>query len=186
MSKNFKAKIRDRYKGRGNCWVKVLKDNEVYNRVISVIKDLDANSYISHIEREGFAWIRFSKPSGDESNKRCLFEVRYKGSKLDHPDVILDIEDSLAERLPLLGNTPVKLQLETEPAKRKAKKENTPKPKKRKNARTLNSANNVLDNKEIENKLESIKEAKLTKATEAELREWELFLKAEGLLDFAI
>ena len=97
------------------------KENEAYERTLEVIQAASASQYFSHIEREGFAWIRFSKPSGTEVDQRCLFEVRYKGSKIDHPDSILDLEDSIAKTLPLLGNTPVKLQLEVEPSQRKQK-----------------------------------------------------------------
>ena len=185
MSKNFKAKIRDRYKGRGNCWVKVPKDSKAYIEMLEVIQNVDTNEYSKHIEREGFAWIRFSKPSGTEDDPRCLFEVRYKGSKIDHPDSILNISDSIAELLPLLGNTPVKLQLEIEPSKRKVKEVKTAMPKRRRQ-----QINHILSSKEnevkVENRLEVIQEAVLTKPTTHELKEWEAFLKAEGLLEYSI
>ena len=124
MSKNFKNTIRDRYKGRGNCWVKVPQDSSVYNDVITIANTEDGADYISHVEREGFAWIRFSKPTGSQENPQVIFEVRKRGSKIDHPDCILTLDDSLVKDLPLLGNTPVKLQIEVDPANRKQKKEN--------------------------------------------------------------
>lgn len=184
MSKNFKAKIRDRYKGRGNCWVKVPKDSEAYDKTLELIQIPDANEFINHVEREGFAWIRFSKPSGVEDNPRCLFEVRYKGSKIDHPDSILDLHDSIAEKLPLLGNTPVKLQLEIEPEKRKQKKEKLPRKRQRKSKHS--NFDVVESEKSIESRLEIIQEATLTRPTSYELKEWEDFLKAEGLLEYSI
>ena len=185
MSKNFKAKIRDRYKGRGNCWVKVPKDNEAYDKTLEVIQNVNATEYISHIEREGFAWIRFSKPSGSEESPSCLFEVRYKGSKIDHPDSILNISDSIAVSLPLLGNTPVKLQLEIEPNKRKVKEVKTAIPKRRR--RQINHISSSKENEvKVESRLEVIQEAVLTKPTTHELKEWEAFLKAEGLLEYSI
>ena len=185
MSKNFKAKIRDRYKGRGNCWVKVPKDNEAYDKTLEVIQNVNATEYITHIEREGFAWIRFSKPSGSEESPSCLFEVRYKGSKIDHPDSILNISDSIAESLPLLGNTPVKLQLEIEPSKRKAKEVKASIPKRRK-SKTSHTFNYNENEAKVEARLEVIQEAALTRPTSYELKEWEDFLKAEGLLEYSI
>lgn len=180
MSKNFKNIIRDRYKGRGNCWVKVPQDSSVYNDVISIANTDDGANYISHVEREGFAWIRFSKPTGNQEKPQAIFEVRKRGSKIDHPDCVLIINDSIAKDLPLLGNTPVKLQIEIDPAHRKVKKENiAPKRRKSKNKsqdQSLEEENNIST-------IEIIKEAKLTNATENELKEWEAFLKLEGLLD---
>jgi hypothetical protein len=186
MSNKFKARIRDRYKGRGNCWVKVPKDSEAYDMTLNVIESTACQDYINHIEREGFAWIRFSKPVGSESDPRCLFEVRYNGAKIDHPDSMLDLPDSIAETLPLLGNTPVKLQLEIEPVNRKVKVEKLSSPKRRKSTSSSNNNGQIVDNISVENKLEIIQEATLTKPATSELREWEAFLKAEGLLEYSI
>lgn len=181
MSNNFKNIIRDRYKGRGNCWVKVPQDSDVYNDVITLANTKDGEEYISHVEREGFAWIRFSKPTGSQENPQAIFEVRKRGSKIDHPDCILTIDDNLAKDLPLLGNTPVKLQIEVDPANRKQKAEkNVPKRRKKKST-------NALENQDEEHSVstvEIIKEAKLTNSTASELRAWEKFLELEGLLDY--
>jgi len=186
MSKNFKALIRERYKGRGNCWVKVPKNNDAYSKTLELINNDDAGDYIRHVEREGFAWIRFSKPAGTDDDPRCLFEVRFKGSKIDHPDCILDLPDSIAKCLPLLGNTPVKLQLEIEPEKRKAKQTSNPSPKKRKSKKIGSFSSSFTDADHVRTRVESIQEAVLTKPTTGELKEWEEFLKAEGLLEYSI
>ena len=180
MSKNFKNVIRDRYKGRGNCWVKIPKDSVVYNDVISIANTDDGSDYISHVEREGFAWIRFSKPTGSQEKPQAIFEVRKRGSKIDHPDCILIIDDNIAKDLPLLGNTPVKLQIEIDPANRKVKKENNV-PKRRKNKNNVQAQTNEEENHI--NTVEIIKEAKLTNVTATELKEWEAFLELEGLLE---
>ena len=179
MSKNFKNIIRDRYKGRGNCWVKVPKENKVFNEVIEIANTSDGADYICHVEREGFAWIRFSKPTGNENNPQAIFEVRKRGSKIDHPDCIITINDNIAKDLPLLGNTPVKLQIEIDPAKRKVKKENNV-PKRRKTS----SKDQDVAVESITNKIEIIKETKLSNASALELKEWERFLELEGLLDY--
>ena len=180
MSKNFKNVIRERYKGRGNCWVKVPKNASVYNDVISIANTEEGIDYIKHVEREGFAWIRFTKPTGTKENPQAIFEVRRRGSKIDHPDCILTINDEIAKDLPLLGNTPVKLQIEIDPADRKVKKENNV-PKRRKNKNQNNTSSSIEENNLIT--AEIIKEAKLTNTTETELKEWEKFLKLEGLLE---
>ena len=179
MSKNFKNTIRDRYKGRGNCWVKVPKESTVYNDVMIIANTEEGAEYVSHIEREGFAWIRFTKPTGSEEKPQAIFEVRKRGSKLDHPDCIITIDYEIAKELPLLGNTPVKLQIEIDPANRKEKKEKQL-PKRRRSS--TKDQNNELEN--ITNSVEIIKETKLTNATALELKEWERFLELEGLLDY--
>lgn len=177
---NFKSIIRDRYKGRGNCWVKVASDSSVYSDIISFLSDKDAKNYLTHIEREGFAWLRFSKPSGNESSPKCIFEIRYKGSKIDHPDAILELDDDIAKTLEIIGNTPVKLQLEVDPSERKQKEEKPPKPTRRKKSKDKSAED--LDFK-VEEKILVVKEAALTSATPYEIKEWEDFLREEGLLE---
>lgn len=181
MSTNFKVKIRNRYKGRGNCWVKVPNDSVVFQKVINSLNNVDASEYLGHIEREGFAWIRFSKPGGNEKNPVALYEIRYKGSKIDHPDTIISIEDDLAKDLPLLGNTPVKLQLEVDPSERKQLE--TKPQLKRKNI--VDKINVLHDEEIIEDKIKVIEVSSLTKPTSAELNEWKNFLLEEGLLDYS-
>ena len=179
MSINFKARIRNRYKGRGNCWVKVPNDSPAYQSVLNTISDVDAKEYLTHIEREGFAWVRFAKPAGTELEPLCLYEVRYQGSKIDHPDHIMTISDNIAESLPLLGNTPVKLQLEVNPSERKSTIE---KPKLRKQ---FSNKSQSKVNIEVKSEVEKIKKVVLTKPTTQELGEWRNFLSEEGLLDYS-
>ena len=81
MSINFKARIRNRYKGRGNCWVKVPNDSPAYQSVLNTTSDVNAKEYISHIEREGFAWVRFAKPAGSESEPPPAKAAAKWGSK---------------------------------------------------------------------------------------------------------
>ena len=183
MSKNFKSIIRDRYKGRGNCWVKVPNDSPAYEKMVETVSSLDSAEFLKHIEREGFGWIRFSKPSGTETDQYCLFEVRHRGSKIDHPDTILSLTDSVAKTLPLLGNTPVKLELEVDPSFRKETNKNTViKRRKRNNSDGLESQ----DLKHRKVKIEVISENSLTNTTAKELKAWEAFLEAEDLLEHSI
>ena len=78
MSSNFKAVIRNRYKGRGNCWVKVPNDSVVYTNIISYLQKFNATEYLDHVEREGFAWIRFSKPAGNQNEPLVSYEIRWR------------------------------------------------------------------------------------------------------------
>lgn len=191
MGKNsFKANIRDRYKGRGNCWVRIDPDNQVYSKVINVLpkNEPEVQTYISHIEREGFAWVRFSKAEGVENNPITVFEVRYKGSKLDHPDTLLKIPDSEAQSLSLLGNTPVKLQIEVFPSDRKTNNKSqikaTSNVRKRKSKSTQDEAS--ITSEELDIQISQVKETALGKANPYELKAWEKFLEVEGLLDESI
>ena len=179
MSTNFKAEIRNRYKGRGNCWVKVPAGSPAYQNVIDTISNVDASEYNSHIEREGFAWVRFSKPGGTESKPVAYYEVRYQGSKIDHPDSLICVPDNIAAKLPLLGNTPVKLQLEINPEDRKSE---VAKPRLRK---SIQNKSKSYVNLEVKKEVEKIKKVVLTKPTSNELGQWKAFLAEEGLLDYS-
>jgi len=182
MSTNFKAIIRNRYKGRGNCWVKVPNDSAVFQTVVSSLSSVDASEYLSHVDREGFAWIRFSKPAGNQKEPLATYEVRYRGSKFDHPENTITVSDNIAKDLPLLGNTPVKLQLEVDPSVRKMK-ENKPQLKKKQNEYvSLNQEEKV----DIQDKIKTIEVAALSKPTTQELGQWKTFLLEEGLLDYSL
>ena len=181
MSTNFKATIRNRYKGRGNCWVKVPNESIVFQTVVNSLSNVDASEYLGHIEREGFAWIRFSKPAGNQQEPLVTYEVRYRGSKFDHPDNIITIADDLAKDLPLLGNTPVKLQLEIDQSVRKMK-DDKPKLKKKQNEYVALNQEEKVD---IQDKIKTIEKTALSKPTSQELAQWKIFLTEEGLLDYS-
>lgn len=178
MSKNkFKIEIQKRYKGRGNTWVKVVKNTEAYeifNKKLSSIEG--AEEFKKHIEREGYGWLRFSKVTGTEDEPYENFELRYKGSKLDHIDCIVTMPYNISKEMPLLGNTPVKLQIEIDPEKRKEK----PVSFIRKNAKIEEEEIIEID---ASNEIKIIKEAALTKASTQELEEWYEFLKLNGLYE---
>jgi hypothetical protein len=180
MSTNFKATIRNRYKGRGNCWVKVPSESVVYSTIVSSLNNVNASEYLGHIDREGFAWIRFIKPSGSQNEPLVSYEVRYRGSKFDHPDNIITVADNIAKDLPLLGNTPVKLQLEVDPSVRKLK-ENKPTLKKQQSEYV---SLNVSETVDIRDRINVIEVASLSKPSSKELSQWRTFLLEEGLLDY--
>ena len=173
----LKKEIQSRYRGRGNTWVKVCFESKVFTLIDSLLKEkpsIDTDTYRSHITREGFSWMRFIKTEGKSiDNIKSIFEVRVRGSKEDHPDYRIAFEDDMIKDLPLLGNTPLKLQLETESKSIKG---------------TVNKKIKKISEikkEEIfawENKLEKVKEASLSEPTKKELKEWTDFLKASGLL----
>tara|TARA_B100000085_G_scaffold192510_1_gene176407 strand:+ start:921 stop:1472 length:552 start_codon:yes stop_codon:yes gene_type:complete len=180
MSKNsFKKSIQERFKGRGNSWVKVNNNQEGYDDIINHLQKFgdDAKNYISHIEREGFAWIRFSKVEGDANNPLVRYEVRFKGSKVDQPESFLIFKNVLSETFELLGNTPVKLQLEVNPNDRKQTKIQNKK----------NDKSVIQEEKDVfvdlDDEIKVIKEAALTKPTDYELEKWYEFLKLNDLYE---
>lgn len=181
MSKNeFKKSIQNRYKGRGNSWVKVLKDQEGSNLIkkfLSSVDIKDKETYMSHTSREGFFWIRYAKVEGESSNPLVRFEIRHRGSKEDHPESSILIEDRIAKDFALLGNTPVKMQLEVNPENRKSRKEIKPIRQRQKTAETTNV---VLD---IQKEISIIKEISLSKPANHELEEWYEFLKINNLYE---
>ena len=181
MSSNgFKKSIQERYKGRGNSWVKVLKDQKGADQIQSLLSNVSnglADDYITHTDREGFFWIRFSRVEGSQENPLVKFEVRFRGAKEDHPESFIIVDDSISKNFALLGNTPVKLQLEVEVENRKSKKEVKPirqrKSEVRGNVEVIN----------IENEIRIIKEASLSKPTNNELEEWYDFLRVNNLYE---
>ena len=180
MSKNsFKKPIQERFKGRGNSWVKVLNSQEGYNDIVNHLQKFgdNAKDYITHIEREGFAWLRFSKVEGDANNPLVRYEVRFKGSKVDQPESFLVFKNALSETFELLGNTPVKLQLEINPGDRKETKTQH-------KTSTKSEASEEKDVfVDLENEIKVIKEAALTKPTDYELEKWYEFLKLNNLYE---
>ena len=180
MTKNsFKKSIQERYKGRGNSWVKVLKSQEGAKDIEKLLSNVDSETYMNHTDREGFYSIRFSKVEGTSNETLVKFEVRYKGSKIDHPESTILINDDIAKEYSLLGNTPVKLQLEVDLSERKTKAVDVVK-----KHRIKNLAKDMEDIEvDIENEVRNIKESVLTKPSDRELELWYEFLKLNNLYE---
>jgi len=180
MSKNnFKKEIQSRYKGRGNSWVKVPFETKAYSYVKKILDDVDDETkkeFLKFNQRENFSWMRFKKVIGTSDEPITVFEVRIKGSKIDQPEYEVSIPDCHVSDLELLGNTPLKLQLETDV---KDVKSSSPKVKNK----STNKNTSFMHEEEIEEELRVIKEAALTKPTDRELDEWYTFLKANDLYE---
>ena len=114
---NWKFDYTGKYKGRGNCWVKILYSSPV-SKVISKKlnsfkeKGLDISNYVSYCDRQSFYWLRYHKVIGTKDNPFIVYEIRINGSKLDHKENLITIPAKIASKFPLLGNTPHKLNLE--------------------------------------------------------------------------
>ncbi len=181
MSKNkFKKQIQEKYKGRGNTWVKIPKESQAFQSFLNLIPDCsEGSAFLDHVNREGFGWARFSKVEGTELEPIELFEVRYRGSKIDHPENIMTVSYSVSKDFPLLGNTPVKLNIEISPENRKVKKQ-IPVFKRK---ITKSSEEIIEDYHDVETEIRIIKEAALTKPSDSELENWYEFLKLNGLYE---
>lgn len=182
MSKNnFKKDIQQKYKGRGNTWVKIEKTSPAFSQLLSLVPDCEEGiSFKEHINREGFGWARFSKVEGTSEDPVEVFEVRYKGSKIDHPDCLLSLSYLVSKDFPLLGNTPVKLNLEVLPKDRKEKEVSA----KSLTRKTTKTSEEVIDDfQDVVQEIRVIKEAALTKPSTRELENWYEFLKLNGLYE---
>lgn len=181
MSKNkFKKQIQEKYKGRGNTWVKIPKDSQAFQSFLNLVPNSNEGSvFLEHVNREGFGWARFAKVEGTEMDPVELFEVRYKGSKFDHPDNLLTVSHSISKDFPLLGNTPVKLDIEILPKDRKVKKQVI----NFKRKVTKNSEEVIESFQDVAQEIQIIKEAVLTKPSNRELENWYEFLKLNGLYE---
>lgn len=165
---SWRIDISKRFKGRGAKWFFVSLEN-----IEPTLKKFESDcvvceTYRKNITKLGKAWIRFSGTRIRNGNKCAAFEVRTKGSTIDHPKqlhlVCIDDLDSVIEIMP---GTPKALKLEEDSA---------PKPY-----------------NHVKNKTKEDKQILLSEKDEVELpnspnsndpEDWEAFLEAEGLVDF--
>ena len=111
---DWRSQLKARFSGRGAKWVQVaLKE---INPTISEFQSqgIDCSQYITFIEANGAAWIRFAGPRiNSEGQQSAAFEVRTEGSTVDHPKQLHFIPVSLLdETIRPLGGTPHSLKLE--------------------------------------------------------------------------
>lgn len=119
MSTKWKIQYYKRYMGRGNPWIKIPYSSPAKKIILKRLERYaslgeDTKSYVDACDRHNFFWLRYSKVIGKESNPCTLFEIRYKGSKIQHKESIIAIPSKIADRFELLGNTPFRLKLEEE------------------------------------------------------------------------
>mgnify|MGYP001390078116 CR=1 FL=1 len=183
---NIKKEIKNKHKGRGNSWLKIPNNTQTYKDIISLISPIEnSNKILSCYERESYAWIRFSKVS---KNNMGIYEVRYLGSKLDHPDCTIELSHDLINAFELLGNTPVKLQIEIDPKDRVVKNKDPLLKTNIKTKKSLSSLKTSKDNNDISDdinslrsKIKNLQYVKPEKSTEKELSEWINWCKLNGI-----
>lgn len=171
---NKKNQIKNRHKGRGNTWLKIDKESNVYKRILDIIKPLESSNIISFFEKSGYGWIRFSKVNKDDTGR---YEIRYRGSKLDHPDCTINLSLEEINSFVLLGNTPVKLFLETN----EVKKEVIKKPKSKIIKKLKNKSIVEVDTTNIKERMNKIRNVKPIKSTQQELDMWNKWCKLNGI-----
>ena len=111
---DWRSQLKARFSGRGAKWVQVALQE--INPTISEFQSqgIDCSKYITFIEANGAAWIRFAGPRiNPEGQQSAAFEVRTEGSTVDHPKQLHFIPVSLLdETIRPLGGTPHSLKLE--------------------------------------------------------------------------
>ena len=177
--------IKEKFKGRGNSWLKIDINDELSVNIKEIINDKEeAKNYVKFTNREGFYWVRYKKTLSDHS----LFEVRYRGCLIDHPDELLSIPNEKVLKLSLLGNTPKKMQLEEEvksvtESKKVLKKKELSKSKIKSNEKYKAMSNDEKLALAFDTQFYPTKALKnIPLPTKESLHRFELFLQFEGLI----
>lgn len=112
--KTVKSEIRNKFVGKGNAWIKIPVTHISYKRVLIKLneKEIETQNIRQCFEKAGYAWLRFNKPGDSNIIPSIIFELRYKGSKINHQDFLLEIPYQEIYDVQHLGSTPFKLKLE--------------------------------------------------------------------------
>ena len=111
---NWRDELKARFSGKGAKWV-LVSLGEISETITQLEADgVDCDDYKTFTELKGAAWIRFSGPRLDSNNQQAAaFEVRTKGSKIDHPKQLHFIPLSvLDETIRPMEGTPHSLKFE--------------------------------------------------------------------------
>lgn len=110
---DWRSVLKAKFGGRGAKWVK-LPVNKIEATLDKFDNDgIDTSDYREFINKEGYAWIRFSGPRIDNGVQAAAFEVRTKGSTIDHPKQLHYIPTAeLDNVIEPLGGTPHSKKLE--------------------------------------------------------------------------
>ena len=106
---DWRSELKERFSGRGAKWVKVSLEE-----ILPTLEEFDeTDNYMSWINEEGYAWIRFSGPRVANKVNCAAFEVRTGGSKIDHPKQLHYIPvHELNDKIEPLESTPHAMKLE--------------------------------------------------------------------------
>lgn len=182
----WRQELTNRFKGRGSKWVFVSLEE-----IESTLKTLENNNiscqeYRKNIKNLNKAWIRFSGPKLLKGIPHASFEVRTKGSTIDHPKQLhyIPVEntnfDSDSCIITLMSGTPKYLKLE-EDSKGSSQNLKSTKDKVKKIIKQKKLNKPEVNVESQEDKLEiSLPDFPSSNNPD----DWESFLKAEGLVDF--
>ncbi len=110
---DWRSVLKAQFSGRGAKWVQVPTDSVLQTLDRFDTEGFATETYRTHIENAGFAFIRFAGPRIDNNVQSAAFEVRTNGSTFDHPKQLHYIPvDQLDSLVKPLGGTPHSLKLE--------------------------------------------------------------------------
>lgn len=210
--KSIKCLIRERFVGKGNAWVKIPTNHMSYKRILNKLNEIPDQTQLikTCFENANFAWLRFCKPGSSNKIPTIVFELKYKGSKSEASDLLVEIPYDETHDIKALGSTPFKLNLEELIYSKINSNDETNKTinSKKENEtnklididisslsgikQSVNQSNSIddIDNKDkfdykdyINNQLKFVKELELSKSTTKELNDWIEFLKLEGIFN---
>ena len=110
---SWRAELKEHFSGRGRQWVKVALEDIAPSLDDLEIEGHDVENYRKWINDAGYAWVRFSGGRINDDAPAAAFEVRYGGSKIDHPGVYHFMTIDAALEADFLPNTPFGLRLES-------------------------------------------------------------------------
>ena len=99
VSDTWKDEIKNRFT-RGKKWVKIMKDNDLYQTAINLAKDNGYDHLIELWENKGFCWVRFHSPTKDGAN----FSIHTNSSVGSNIKFSVDKETS--NNLEIMAGTP--------------------------------------------------------------------------------
>ena len=107
------------FAGRGSKWVKLTgKLHEMVLNELAIYESegTDIQNYKGWTDKAGYAWVRYNGPRGTEDSPELAFEIRIRGSKIDHPRHLLRVSvenwNKFEENREELGGTPFSMSLE--------------------------------------------------------------------------
>ena len=166
---DWRSEQRERFMGRGEKWCKV--SIESLRETLSGFenKGIDITNYKSWIDNVGYGWVRYSGPRVVNGQHVASFEVRTEGSTIDHPKQLHYISNTLMDDIVKLGGTPHSMKLEV--INNKPVTDENP----------SDDEVSVNDEGPSEEVVIEEEEVKVKPPKSDDPKEWEEFLKNEGL-----
>ena len=110
VSDTWKDEIKNRFT-RGKKWVKIMKDNELYQTAINLAVENGYDHLIELWENKGFAWVRFHSPTKDGAN----FSIHPNSSV--GSNIKFSVDKETAQNFEIMTGTPKGLGYEMKTVK---------------------------------------------------------------------